>query len=124
MLELLGPWGMVNPGTCRWEGSVCICFFEFCLVLCVLLRKVRRRQLPEDGIRFSPLVSVVRLAWSDGVWMSVSGGSRRIRSGIVFGGSAQIRSSVIYVHAASGWILPIYISLHQRWLLFWCAGPI
>jgi hypothetical protein len=50
--------------------------------VCVLLRKARRRCLPEDGIRFSPSSPRPGGASSivGGVWRCVSGGS-------IFGGS-------------------------------------
>ena len=40
-------------GPCRWEGSVFRSFFKLCRV-CILLRKARRRRLPEDGMNVSP----------------------------------------------------------------------
>ena len=44
--------GMVDNGPCRREGSVLEVFLSFVRV-CVMVRKTRRRQLLEDGIRFS-----------------------------------------------------------------------
>jgi hypothetical protein len=43
----------VDPGKGRREGSVFSRFFNLVRV-CVLLRKARRRRLPEDGIKVSP----------------------------------------------------------------------
>ena len=42
----------MDPGKGRREGSVKV-FFNLVRV-CVLLRKARRRRLPEDGIKVSP----------------------------------------------------------------------
>ena len=43
----------MDPGKGRREGSVFSLFFNLVRV-CVLLRKARRRRLPEDGIKVSP----------------------------------------------------------------------
>ena len=42
------------PGKGRREGSVFSLFFNL-VRICVLLRKARRRRLPEDGTNVSPL---------------------------------------------------------------------
>ena len=49
----LGHGGTVDPSKGRREGSVFSRFFNLVRV-CVLLRKARRRRLPEDGIKVSP----------------------------------------------------------------------
>ena len=49
----LGPWGAVDLCKGRREGSVLVVSFSFARVY-VLLRKTRRRRLPEDGIKVSP----------------------------------------------------------------------
>ena len=43
----------MDPGKGRREGSVFSRFFNL-VGVCVLLRKARRRRLPEDGINVSP----------------------------------------------------------------------
>ena len=43
----------MDPGKGRRKGSVLVVFYNLVRV-CVLLRKARRRQLPEDGIKVSP----------------------------------------------------------------------
>ena len=85
----------------------------------------RRQRLREDGIRFSPprprpggASSIVRGRVEVCLWRieqdSADGCLRQICSDL---------ASLTYVRLSSGWILPIYVSLHQRRLLFWCAGP-
>ena len=66
----------MDLASCRWEGSVFRSFSIFVRV-CVLLRKARRRRLPEDGIKVSPpsLRSGDSFRIIDG---RVEGGLRRI----------------------------------------------
>ena len=73
-----------------------VVFFNLVRV-CVLLRKVRRRRLPEDGIKVSRLAPVptVHLASLVGMWRCVSGRS-------IFGGFARISSLFVYVRVSSG----------------------
>ena len=44
----------MDPGKGRREGSVFSWVFFNLVRVCVLLRKARRRRLPEDGIKVSP----------------------------------------------------------------------
>ena len=86
--------------------------------VCVLLRKARRRHLPEDGIKFSSHSSY------PGCASSIVGGRMDVFGGSVFDGFSRIWSSFVYIHVSSGLILPIYAILHRRQLLFWCTDLI
>ena len=44
----------MDLGPCWWKGFVFRFFFSSFVRVCVLLRKARRRRLPEDGIKVSP----------------------------------------------------------------------
>ena len=86
--------------------------------VCVLLRKARRRHLPEDGIKFSSHSSY------PGCASSIVGGRMDVFGGSVFDEFSRIWSSFVYIHVSSGLILPIYAILQQRQLLFWCTDLI
>jgi hypothetical protein len=95
---------MVHYNPCRWEHFVFFVGFLSLFRVCVLYRKAWRWQLTEDGIKpsSSRLRSVMLLASSEDVWRFVFDVSHSI--GSVF--------------------LLIYVSLHRRWLLLSCVGPL
>ena len=94
-----------------------VVFLNFVRV-CVLLRKARRRRLPEDGIKVSP-----PSPRSGGASSIVGGRVEVCLRQIYLGGFARISSLFVYVRVSSVWILPIYVIFHRRRLLFWGAGP-
>lgn len=89
---------------------VSLCFARFCVVLG---RRNGGGSLKMKVPSCPALVLVVHLASAKGVWSCSSGGSRMIRSVVVFARSAQfgLRSSM---SVCSGWILLMYASLHWR----------